>query len=77
MVAETEIDDTFPMSQFISTGVATPFRFDRTGKRGGVLWFIRKDVPSNLLKTFYIYDHTESLTIKVNLLKTKWLLTCS
>ena len=28
MVSETKIDYTFPTSQFIISGLATPFRFD-------------------------------------------------
>ena len=48
----------------------TPFRFDRTDKGEGILVYIREDV------TPHIYDHTECLTIKINLHKTNWLLIC-
>ena len=43
-ISETKIDDAFLTSQFIISGFAAPFGFDRT------------DILSKLLKTAYIYD---------------------
>lgn len=39
--------------------------------------YIREDILLKLLKMTYIYNHTECLTIKINLRKTKWLFICS
>ena len=47
------------MRQFTISGFALPFRFDKTGKGGGILVYIREDIPSKLVKTPYFYDHTE------------------
>ena len=76
-VSETKKDDTFPTGQFIIWGFTTLFRFDRTDDGRCILVYIREDIPSKMLKTPYIYDHTEYLTIKINLRKTKWLHICS
>ena len=67
MVLETKMDGTFLTSKFIITGFSTSFTFDRTDKVGAILEYIRKDITSKLLKTLGIYDHTECLTIGINL----------
>ena len=51
IISEIKIDDTFLTSQFIISGFAAPFRFDQTDKGGGILVYIREDIPSQLLKT--------------------------
>ena len=61
MVSETKIDDTFPQSQFLMEGFSKPYRLDRTGKGGGILLYIRQDIPS----------------AELNLRSKKWLLGCS
>ena len=67
MALQTKTDDTFRMSQFIISGFAKPFRFDQTDKGGSILVYIKKDIPSKLLKATYIYDHTECSAIEVDL----------
>ena len=38
MISETEIDNSFPISQFTMTGYSIPFRFDQ--KSHGILLFV-------------------------------------
>ena len=77
MVSETKIDMSFPTSQFVIQGFAAPFRLDRTNTGGGILVYVRDDIPSKLLNISYVSSETECLAIEINLRKTKWLLTCS
>ena len=49
MISETKLDESFPPSQFFLDGYSVPFRFDRNGNGGGVLLYIRDDIPSKLL----------------------------
>ena len=77
MVTETKIDETFPTSQFIIPGFTSPYRFDRTKEGGGILVYIREDIPSKLLNISYIASDIECLGIEVNLRKAKWLVICS
>ena len=56
---------------------STPFRFDLTDKRECILMYISEDIPFKPFKTLGYYDHTECLTIKINLRKTKRLFLCS
>ena len=77
MVSETKIDMSFPTSQFVIQGFAAPFRLDRTNAGGGILVYVRDDIPSKLLNISYVSSDTECLAIEINLRKTKWLLICS
>ena len=77
MVSETKTDMSFPTSQFVIQGFAAPFRLDRTNTDGGILVYVRNDIPSKLLNISYVSPDTECLAIEMNLHKTKWLLICS
>ena len=77
MVSETKINMPFPTSQFIIQDFAAPFRLDRTNTGGGILVYVRDDIPSKLLNISYVSSDTECLAIEINLRKTKWLLICS
>ena len=65
MVAETKKDKSFPTSQFILPGFTSPYRFDRTKERGGILVYIREDIPYKLLNISYIASDIECLGIEV------------
>ena len=77
MVCENKIDMPFPTSQFFIQGFAAPLRLDRTNTGGGIIVYIRDDIPSKLLNISYVSSDNECLAIEINLRKTKWLLICS
>ena len=77
MVSETKTDMSFPTSQFIIQGFAAPFRLDRAHTGGGILVYVRDDIPSKLLNISYVPCDTKCLAIEINLRKAKWLLICS
>ena len=77
LVTKTKIHESFSTSQFIITGLTSPYRFVRTKDGGGILVYIREDIPSRLLNISYIASDTECLGIEVNLQKVKWLVICS
>ena len=75
MISETKLDESFPVSQFLIDGYIVPFRFDRNGNGGGILLYIREDIPSKLLS---IYQDIEGFSVEINLRgNKKWLLSCS
>ena len=76
MVFETKISMSFPTSQFVIQGFAAPSKQDRTTTCGGIIVYIRDDIPPKLQNISYVSSDTECLAIEVNLRKTKWLLTC-
>ena len=46
MVSETKIDDTFPVSKHCINGYFSPYCPDRTAKWGGLLSYVRENIPS-------------------------------
>ena len=88
MISETKLDESFPLSQLLLGGYSILFHFDRTGNGGGILLYIREDIPS--IREFfdipYIREdkpltmnrNIESFFVEINLnKKKKWLLSCS
>ena len=74
VVTETKLDDSFPVAQFKIDGFTTPFRLDRTSNGGGLMIFVREDIPCKILNRHKFPDDIEGLFIEINLRKTKWLL---
>ena len=49
MISETKLDESFPIGQFLIDGYSVPFRLDRNENGGGILLYVRNDIPSKLL----------------------------
>ena len=47
--AETKIDNSFPEAQFYLPGYRMPYRLDVSNVSGGLLVYVKEDIPSNLL----------------------------
>ena len=74
VLTETKLDDTFPTGQFLVNGFSEPYRLDRNRNGGGVMIYIREDIPSKRLdKHVFPYD-MEGLFVELNFRKWKWLL---
>ena len=73
LISETKIDSSFPTAQFKVEGYTT-YRLDRNSNGGGILLYVREDVPSTLLNTELLI---ESFCIEINIRKKKWLLVCT
>ena len=67
MISKTEIDDTFSDSQFLINGFSVPYRLDRTAKGGGILLYIREDIPSKRIKKVTFDKSFEGFFIEINL----------
>ena len=74
VITETKLDDSFPTSQFLMKGFAEPFRLDRNRNGGGVMIYIRNDIPSRLLSKHVFPSDIKGLYIELNFRKCKWLL---
>ena len=77
MVSETKINDPFPESQLLIESFSTPYRLDRLAKGGGILLYIRGNVPSRYLKKITANELFEGFSVELNLRSEKWLLSCS
>ena len=73
VVCETKLDETFPSSQFHLDGFSLPYRLDRN-RNGGVMIFVKEDIPSKLLTKHNFPRDIEGLFVELNFRKSKWLL---
>ena len=76
LLSERKLDDTFQLEQFLISGFAKPLRLDRNSKGGGIMLFIRDNIPFRLLKPGNLPSNTEAFFIEINLRKKKWLMCC-
>ena len=49
MISESKLNDSFPHGQLLIDGFHTPFRFDRNKNGGGILLYVREDIPAKIL----------------------------
>ena len=72
-IQETKLDSSFPTEQFLLDGYSKPYRRDRNRDGGGVLIYVREDIPSKLLDKHTFTKDVEGLFVEINLRKTKLL----
>ena len=53
LITETKIDSSFPSAQFQIDGYTTPYRLDRDSNGGGILLYVRDNIPSK------VYENTD------------------
>ena len=64
MISETKLDETFPAAQFYLQGFCDPYQFDRNHKGGGIMLYIREDIPLRLIeRSFEIIVNNFSLKL--------------
>ena len=66
--AETKLDSSFPISQFLIPGFHKPFKMD-IDSRKGILVYIKSSLPSNFLTNFKLPDEAQIIPFEVNLKK--------
>ena len=72
MISEIKTDASFPISQFLLNVYSTPFRLDRTVSGGGMLLYVREDIPSERL--IVEENPIEAFFMEINLRNMKKLL---
>ena len=70
IISERKLDDSFPTAQFLLHGFSAPYRLDRNSKGGGILLYIREDIPSRLLNS-KSKTGIETISVEINLRKRK------
>ena len=76
MISETKLDETFPAAQFNLQGYCNPYRLDRNRNGGGIMLYIREDIPTRLIKRKF-QNNSEYFFVEINLRKKRWLICCS
>ena len=74
VLTETKLDDSFPNSQFLVDGFSEPFRIDRNRSGGGIVIYVRENIPSKLLTRHFFPNDIEGLFVELGFRKYKWLL---
>ena len=77
LISETKLDSSFPSGQFVIKGYSTPFRLDRNQNGGGLLVYVREDIPCKILNEYTPEKPIEIFFVEINLRSRKWLLSCS
>ena len=67
VITETKLGKSFPSGQFLLHGYSEPSRLDRNQFDGGLLVFIREDIPCSILNIKHLT--IEALFIEINLRK--------
>ena len=76
MIYETKIDASFPIGQFLLNGYSTAFQLDRNAHGGGIILYVRNNIPSKLL--LVEENLIAGLFVEIKLRnKKKWLLSFS
>ena len=71
---ETKLGSTFPESQFYLDGFRKPYRFDRNKSGGGVMIYVRKDIPCKQLNEHVFTKNMEAIFVELNFRKRRFLL---
>ena len=74
VITESKLDSTFPSEQFAIEGYNLPYRLDRDARSGGVIIYVREDIPCREFTNFNDVSNIEGIFLEINLRKTKWLL---
>ena len=74
ILTKSNLDDSFPTSQFIIDGFSMLYQQDRNRNRGSIMIYIRDNILSKLLTKHVFPDNIEGLFVELNFKKSKWLL---
>ena len=74
MLSETKVDHSLPDCQFFLDGFGSPFRLDRNRNSGGIMLFIRNDIPAKVFSTDdrSIESHLDSCSRSKDSLSSKY-----
>ena len=74
IIQETKLDSSFADGQFYMEGYSPPFRKDRNAYGGGLLIYIKENIPAKILKNNDLASDIEGIFIELNFKNDKWLL---
>ena len=75
VISEIKIDDSFPLENVLVGGISKPYRLHRVSLGGGILLYVREDIPTNLFEVET--KPIEGFYVEINLRNDKWLINCS
>ena len=73
VISETKLDNSFPIGEFEIEGYSTPIRLDRNCHGGGIILYVRSDLPCKELNLHTLPNNVEGIFAELTIRKTKWL----
>ena len=77
MNSEIKLDSSFPNAQFYMKSYSKPYKLDRSSKQGGIILYLREDIPSKLINSSCANHDKEYFLVELNIRKQKWLIICN
>ena len=74
VITETKLDNSFPKAQSIIDGYHPPFTLDRNRKGGGIILYVRSDLPCKVLNGYNFPSDVEAVFLEIHLNHKKWLI---
>ena len=74
VITETKLDETFSTANFMIDGFSKPYRRDRTINGGGILIYVRENIPSKQLNDRHRPGDIEGIFVEINFRLSKWLI---
>ena len=72
LISETKIDSTFPTAQFNAHGYSLPLRLDRNNHGGGLLCYVKNDIPIKPVPL--LFGSIECSILVATISKKNWLI---
>ena len=66
-ISETKLDETFPTVQFWIEGFSKPYRLDVTSNSRGLLFYVKANVPSKLIRFYNFPNEIQCIPIALNI----------
>ena len=70
LVTKTKLDSSFPSAQFHMHGYTTHYRLDRNATGGGLVLYVRENIPSKKINNVDFDTGLEPISIEINIWKT-------
>ena len=67
LISETKLDSSFQSGQFVIKGYSTALRLDRNQNEGGLLFYVREDIPCKILNEYALEKPIENFFVEINL----------
>ena len=73
-ISETKLHETFPTAQFVMEGFNKPYRLDITSNSGGLLFYVKANLPSKLIRFYNFPNEIQCIPIELNISTKKYAL---
>ena len=72
--SSTKLDETFPTAQFAIEGFRKPYRLDITSNSGGLLFYVKANLPPKLIRFYNFPSEIQCIPIELNIPTKKYAL---